>query len=128
MKFMKAFEEPAYAALRMVSGFAFCIHGFQKVLGLFGGPLQPAFTQLWVGGCIELGCGSLIFLGLRTRWAAFLASGTMAVAYCQFHWKFQLGEAFLPAVNKGELALIYCFLFLFIAARGADRWALDKRD
>ena len=124
----KRLEEPAYALLRMVSGFAFCIHGFQKVLGFFGGTLQPAFTQLWVGGLIELTCGSLIFLGLRTRWAAVLASGTMAVAYCQFHWKFQLGEAFLPAVNKGELALIYCFVFLYISAKGSGKWALDKKD
>jgi putative oxidoreductase len=128
MKFLKPFEEPAYAALRLVSGFAFCIHGTQKVLGLFGGPQQAAFSQLWVGGCIELVCGTLVFLGLRTRPAAFLASGTMAVAYCQFHWKFQLGDEFLPAVNKGELAVIYCFLFLFIAAKGSGIWALDKRD
>ena len=128
MKFLKALEDPAYALLRMVSGFAFCIHGCQKVLGLFGGPVQPAFSQLWVGGLIELTCGTLVLLGLRTRPAAFLASGTMAVAYCQFHWKFQLGEQFLPAVNKGELALVYCFLFLFIAAKGSGNWALDKKD
>jgi len=128
LKNLKKIEEPAYALLRIVSGFAFSIHGFQKLLGLFGGPLQPAFSQAWVGGIIELFGGVMIFLGLRTRLAAFLASGTMAVAYIQFHWKLQLGEEFLPAVNKGELALIYCFLFLFIAAKGSGTWALDKRD
>jgi putative oxidoreductase len=65
-------------------------------------------------------------LGFRTRIAAFLCSGQMAVAYFQFHWKFQMGPNFFPALNKGELAVLYCFVFLFIACRGGVKWALDK--
>jgi putative oxidoreductase len=107
----------AYGLLRLVVGLAFAFHGAQKVLGLMAEP-QPMFTQLWIGGVIELATGVLIAIGLFTREAAFLASGTMAVAYIQFHWKFQFDENALPAVNKGELALVYCFLFLFIACQG----------
>ena len=65
-------------------------------------------------------------LGLQTRMAAFLCSGEMAVAYCQFHWKFQLGSQFFPAINKGELAVLYSFVFLSIACRGGGKWKLDK--
>jgi putative oxidoreductase len=107
----------AYGLLRLVVGLAFAFHGAQKVLGLMAEP-KPMFTQLWIGGVIELSTGVLIAIGLFTREAAFLASGTMAVAYIQFHWKFQLDENALPAINKGELALVYCFLFLFIACQG----------
>lgn len=57
---------------------------------------------------------------------AFLASGTMAVAYFQFHWKLQTGSQILPVVNRGELAVLYCFVFLYIAAQGPGKWAVDK--
>ena len=120
-------SETIYAALRIVSGALFCFHGFQKIFGVLT-PSTPAFfSQMWIGGVIELVCGVLIALGLGTRWAAFLCSGTMAVAYIQFHWKLQLGANFLPAVNKGELAVVYCFLFLFIASKGSGRFSLDAR-
>ena len=67
-----------------------------------------------------------IALGLLTRCAAFLASGTMAVAYIQFHWKFAVaGAMWLPALNHGEMAVLYCFLFLFVAARGGGAASLD---
>ncbi len=66
-------------------------------------------------------------LGVQTRWAAFLCSGEMAVAYFQFHWKFQIGPNFFPAINKGELAALYCFVFLFIACRGGVKWSFDKK-
>ena len=81
---------------------------------------------MWFGGIIELVGGLLVMVGLQTRWAAFLASGTMAVAYFQFHWKLQLGSHFFPAINEGELAVIYCFVFLSIACHGGGKWSLDK--
>ena len=77
---------------------------------------------------IELVCGILILIGFQTRWAAFLASGTMAVAYFQFHWKFQFGAAFFPGVNQGELAVLYCFVFLYMATRGGVKWCFDATD
>jgi putative oxidoreductase len=78
----------------------------------------PFMSQAWIGGVIELVTGLAIALGVKTTWAALLASGTMAVAYIQFHWKFAFGSGFLPVVNGGEPALVYCFLFLYIACRG----------
>lgn len=118
----------AYAVLRIVAGALFSFHGMQKILGLFTTTASPAlFTQRWFGGAIELACGLLVAVGFFTRPAAFLASGTMAVAYFQFHWKLQLGAQILPIVNKGELAVVYCFVFLYIACKGAGPWSLDRR-
>ncbi|GJM20404.1 MAG: hypothetical protein DHS20C15_03190 [Planctomycetota bacterium] len=111
----------AYMALRIVSGLLFAYHGAQKVFGVFGGTTQEVGTQMWVGGVIELAGGLMIALGIGTRLAAFLASGTMAVAYFQFHWKFQFDANFFPAANGGELAVLYCFLFLYIACHGNGR-------
>jgi putative oxidoreductase len=99
----------------------------QKVLGILSEFQPPPGSQLWVGGIIELVAGLAIAAGLFTSWAAFLASGTMAVAYTQFHWKLAFGAAFFPGVNKGELALLYSFLFLFIACRGGGAWSVDAR-
>jgi len=121
------FQNTAYALLRAVCGLCFSLHGMQKLFGLFGGTRPSVLSQLWFGGIIELSCGLAMALGLATRWAALLASGTMAVAYLQFHWKLRLGAAFLPLVNKGELALVYCFLFLYFAARGNGAFCLGKR-
>ncbi len=90
-------------------------------------PTIDIATQAGVGGVIELVCGIAIALGLFTRLAAFLASGTMAVAYIQFHWKGELDQRFFPIVNQGELAVVYCFLFLYMACRGAGRFSLDAR-
>jgi len=121
------FETVAYAMLRVVAGFMFLWHGAQKLLGVPGGKATvELFTQKGVGGLIELVAGGLIMLGLFTRPAAFLASGTMAVAYIQFHWKGALGSEFLPLVNKGELAALYCFVFLLVWARGAGAISLDR--
>jgi putative oxidoreductase len=124
---LERYEPMAYAALRIVAGAMFAMHGTTKVLG-FLGPSQPVGSQLWIGGAIELVGGALIALGLFTRVAALLASGTMAVAYFQFHWKLELGDwRFLPMVNKGELAALYCFVFLLIAMRGSGRWSIENR-
>jgi putative oxidoreductase len=71
--------------------------------------------------------GLAIALGLFTSWAAFLCSGTMAVAYVQFHWKLQLDTKFLPSENNGELALLYSLVFFFIACRGSGAFSLDRR-
>lgn len=123
------FEEPVYAILRVVAGALFAFHGMQKLLGWFDPPGQPAVgSQLWFGGVIELVGGLLIAAGLFTRPAAFLASGTMAVAYFQFHWKLELARnMWAPIVNHGEMAAIYCFLFLFFCVRGAGPYSLDAR-
>jgi putative oxidoreductase len=129
MRWLKRLEVPAYVALRVVSGALFSVHGMQKILGWFSVKAGPRFgSQIWVGGVIELLAGILIALGLYTRQAAFLASGTMAVAYTQFHWKLEFAASkWLPVVNKGELAVVYCFLFLFVAAHGPGRLALDRK-
>ena len=121
-------ETFSYAALRAVAGFMFLWHGSQKLLGFPGSkPAPELFSPMWIGGIIELIGGALIALGLLTRPAAFLASGTMAVAYIQFHWKGALGASFLPIVNKGEAAVLYCFVFLMIFARGAGPISIDRQ-
>ena len=126
MKKLSKYNNQAYALMRIVTGFMFSFHGLQKIFGVLADYVPPVGSQYWFGGVIELVCGLLVIIGLKTRWAAFLASGTMAVAYFQFHWKFQLGSEFFPAVNKGELAVLYCFVFLFIASHGGVMWCLDK--
>ena len=124
-RFLAPRTEAAYALLRIVAGLLFAFHGFQKILGVLSDFRPPVGSQLWLGGLIELVAGLAIAVGFLTPWAAFLASGTMAVAYTQFHWKLALGAGFFPAVNKGELALLYAFLFLFVACKGAGSWSLD---
>lgn len=125
---LEPLQELTYTALRFVAGFLFSFHGVQKLFGaLTERPTPPVGSQAWIGGLIELVCGIAIALGVFTRAAAFLASGTMAVAYIQFHWKGVFDERFLPIVNRGELAVVYCFLFLYIASRGGGRWSLDRR-
>ena len=106
MNQLAKYTDQAYALLRIVAGFMFSFHGMQKILGILS-EFQPAVgSQLWIGGLIELVAGLLILVGFKTRWAAFLASGEMAVAYFQFHWKFQFGSLFFPGINKGELAVL----------------------
>lgn len=121
-RFLASKADFAYLCLRVVAGLAFSMHGMQKLFGILSDKPSPAFgSQMWIGGVIELVCGLAIAFGLFTTWAAFLASGTMAVAYLQFHWKFRFDENFFPVVNQGELALVYSFVFLFIACRSAQK-------
>ena len=127
MKWLEKYADEAYALMRIVAGFMFAFHGAQKILGVLSQFQPPVMSQLWFGGLIELVCGLAVMLGFWTRAAAFLASGEMAVAYFQFHWKFQLGPQFFPAMNKGELAVLYCFVFLLIASRGGVKWSMDKK-
>ncbi len=108
-----------------MAGAMFSFHGAQKVLGFMAEQQPPIGSQLWIGGVIELVGGLMIMTGLQAVWAAFVASGQMAVAYFQFHWKFQFGPEFFPAINHGELAVLYCFVFLYIAAKGSGKFSLD---
>jgi putative oxidoreductase len=128
MKWLEKYADFAYALLRIMSGFMFSFHGAQKILGVLSEFRPPAGSQLWFGGVIELLAGLLVMLGFNTRAAAFLCCGEMAVAYIQLHWKFQIGPKFFPAINQGELAVLYCFVFLFISCRGKVKWGLDKKD
>jgi putative oxidoreductase len=93
-----------------------------KLLGIPEPPPAeaPAFI-IWIAGPIELIGGALVMIGLRTRWAAFLCSGLMAAAYWMGHGL----KAVLPVQNQGELAALYCFVFLFIAAAGPGMWSID---
>ena len=126
-RFLGPRTDAAYALLRLVSGTLFAFHGAQKLFGFLSDFQATAGTQLWFGAIIELVSGLAIAAGAFTPWAAFLASGTMAVAYTQFHWKLSLGAGFFPAVNKGELALLYSLLFLFVACRGGGVFSVDAR-
>ena len=130
MSRLAKYSDQAYALLRIVAGFLFAFHGAQIILRVFaeGFPQAPVGSQMWFGGLIELIGGLLVMVGFQTRWAAFLCSGTMAVAYFQFHWKLQFGRMVFPALNQGEPAVLYCFIFLLIACRGGVLWCLDKKE
>ena len=121
MKFLDGFGEQAYALLRIVAGLLFLAHGVQKFFNFpvaFPMPLNP---MLQAAGMIELVAGGLIVIGLFTRPAAFLASGMAAVGY----WMVHGSKSFFPIVNGGEAIALYCFIFLFIATRGAGIWSVD---
>ncbi len=127
-KFLAPHEAKAYALLRIVSGLCFVMAGVPKVIPVIDGfPMPPVGSQIWIGGCIEIVGGLLIMIGLFTVIAAFICSGQMAVAYIQFHWKFQFDKNFLPTMNQGMAALLLCFIFLYIACRGAGIWSVDSR-
>jgi putative oxidoreductase len=112
------------SVLRIVAAFLFMQHGGQKLLG-FPAPPQvtyPLFSLIGVAGILELFGGLLLFLGLFTRAVAFLLSGLMAVAYFMAHSP----QGFWPLLNRGELAVLYCFVFLYLAAAGSGSWSLDQ--
>jgi putative oxidoreductase len=122
--FMSKLNSQCYALMRVVTGFLFFWHGSQKLLG-FPGEMPgevPAFI-IYVAGPIELIGGILIMIGLYTHWTAFIASGEMAAAY----WIGHGTKALLPIQNKGELAVLYCFAFLFIASQGGGIWSVDAQ-
>jgi putative oxidoreductase len=120
--FMRSYEPQTYALLRIVTGFLFLWHGMQKLFG-FPGEMPPGVPALiiYVAGPIELFGGALVMIGLVTRWAAFVSSGLMAFAYWMGHGTHDL----LPVQNQGELAVLYCFVFLYISAHGPGLWSLD---
>ena len=111
----------AYAALRIVTGLMFLFHGLQKVFGMYGGEVMAVGSMPWIAGAIELAGGILVMIGLFASPVAFICSGEMAVAYFTVHFP----QAFWPIQNQGELAALYCFVFLYIAARGGGPLSLD---
>jgi putative oxidoreductase len=124
--FLANLTDIAFALLRIGAGLMFAQHGAQKLFGVLGGTVMPVGSQLWIGAIIELVAGLLIAANVFTMCAAFVASGQMAVAYLQFHWKFQFDSKFFPVVNQGGLALLYCFVFFFIACRSAGMKGAPK--
>ncbi len=126
MNLFSKYSDQAYALMRIMTGFMFSFHGVQKIFGILSEFRPPMWSQGWFGGLIELIAGLLVMLGFQTRWAAFIASGEMAVAYFQFHWKFRFGTEFFPTINRGEMAVLYCFVFLYMATRGSGRWSLER--
>jgi len=121
--FISKYSTQCYFMMRVVVGFLFLWHGSQKLFGFPSGMPAgvPAFIT-YVAGPIELVGGILIMIGLFTNWAAFISSGLMAFAYWMAHGT----KALLPLQNNGELAVLYCFVFLFIAAQGGGIWSVDS--
>ena len=117
------FSPQIYAILRIVSGLMFMLHGTQKLFAFPTGQGTVNLASLpGVAGIIEVVCGLLIVIGLFTSLAAFIASGEMAVAYFMAHFP----QSFWPTVNRGEVSVLYCFLFLYFAARGSGIWSVDS--
>ena len=119
------FAPQAFALMRIIIGVLYSLHGVQLLFGfppmkgMGAGPLPP---MLQVAGYIELAGGILVAVGLITGIAAFINSGTMAVAY----WSAHAPHGWHPIANQGELAAVYCFIFLYIAAHGAGLWSIDS--
>ncbi len=113
------------SVLRIVTALLFMCHGSQKLFNCPPGQHAPfvLFSLSGIGGVLEFFGGLLILLGVFTRPVAFILSGQMAVAYFMFH----APQSFWPIVNKGELAVVYCFIFLYLAAAGGGPWSLDSR-
>ena len=128
-RFLGPWAPQLYALLRIVAGLLFACHGAQKLFGVLGGfggqpgTVVPLYSLMGLAGVIELVGGLCIAVGLLTGYAAFIASGEMAMAYFTAH----APRSFWPLENKGELAVLYCFLFLYMAARGAGIWSLERQ-
>jgi putative oxidoreductase len=122
VSFMKAYQEQTYALLRITTGFMFLFHGTQKLLGFPPASYDPPAHILYVAGPIELIGGALIMIGLFTAPIAFLSSGLMAAAYWMAHFG---AEKYLPIMNGGDAAVMYCFIFLYISTKGSGIWSVD---
>ena len=120
MAFLNRFADHFYSLMRLIVGFLFACHGAQKLFGVLGGPQMLRIPLMLAAGIIEFFCGLLIALGVFTAFAAFIASGEMAFAYSLGH----APHGFWPIRNHGELAVLYCFVFLYIASRGDGAWNL----
>jgi putative oxidoreductase len=122
-RYVGKYEPQIYALLRIVAGLMFAMHGMQKLFGFPGNqPTVPIASLFGIAGVIELVCGILIAIGLFAGYAAFIASGEMAVAYFMAHFP----RHPLPIINQGEPAVLYCFLFLYIAFRGSGPLSVDS--
>jgi putative oxidoreductase len=111
------------AVLRIVAGLLYLAHAIQKFFAFpVPFPMLPLTNQFLAAGVIELVAGTLITLGLFTRLAAFIASGEMAAAYFIGHFP----HGFWPIANKGETAILFCFVFLYLVAAGAGAWSVDR--
>jgi putative oxidoreductase len=119
--FISRYEMQVYSVLRIIAGFLFLWHGSQKLFAF--PPAEYAIPSyiVFIAGPIEFLGGLLVMIGLWTHWAAFICSGEMAYAY----WTAHATHALLPLLNGGELAMIYCFLFLFISTRGSGVFSVD---
>jgi putative oxidoreductase len=126
MRFLDPFSGPLLSILRIISALLFMAHGTGKLFQwppLEQFPTGPEPTTLpWIAGVLELVGGALLTLGLGTRIVAFILSGEMAFAY----WMAHAPRAFYPIQNGGELAIMFCFVFLYIAAAGGGPWSLDR--
>jgi len=115
----------AYFLLRIVAGFLFLQLGGMKLFGWFGGMpgggTAPFISQIWIGALLEVAGGILIMTGLFTRVVAFILSGEMAVAYFQFHQP----NGFWPVQNQGVPAVLFCFIYLYMSAKGGGGWSMD---
>jgi len=121
-RFLGKYSSYFYAILRIVSGLLFAMHGSQKLFGWPGDkPAVEIASLMGFAGIVELVGGLLIAIGFLTSWAAFIASGQMAVAYFMAH----ASRDPFPILNQGEPAMLFCFLFLYIAAQGAGIWSVD---
>ena len=120
-RWLSRYSEIFYGITRIVIGLLFAGHGAQKLFGVMGGQAQTGNPMMLAAGTIELVAGLFIALGVWASYAAFIASGEMAVAYFTAH----APSGWSPLVNHGELAALYCFIFLFIAAKGSGRLSLD---
>jgi len=112
------------SVMRIIVGFLLIAHGAQKLFGFLAPPGMPGpalLSQIGIGGLLEFFGGGLLLIGLFTRPVAFILSGMMAVAYFQMH----APGGFWPLQNKGELAVLYCFVFLFISVAGGGEWSVD---
>jgi putative oxidoreductase len=118
--FLSRYEEVVYVILRVVVGFLFFWHGSQKLFAFPQAGIVIPYV-VFIAGPIEFLGGLFVMTGFLTRWAAFICSGEMAVAY----WSVHGTKMVLPLLNGGELAMVYCFLFLFISARGSGNFSID---
>jgi putative oxidoreductase len=119
---LAAYRPHALSLLRIVAGFMFMQHGLQKMFGMLGGKVAPAYGLSWVAGILEGVGGALLMVGLFTRPVAFLLSGQMAVAYFRAH----APQGFWTIINRGELAALYSFVFLYFVVAGPGPWSLDR--
>ena len=125
-RYLGQFSSYLYAVMRLVVGFLFACHGAQKLFGVLGGlggtgAAAPLFSLMGLAGIIEFFGGLLIMVGWLTGYVAFIASGQMAAAYFMAHYP----QSFWPVLNGGEPAVLFCFIFLYMASQGSGIWSMD---